>query len=269
MPDFFSVLARRWKWILTVTLLATAGALLACLLTPPKYLSTVTALPSNPVMGDKARIFNDNIEGLYNELGSPDELDKIEGTARLDTLFLAAARQFNLPVHYKINDTGTMALYKAASALQKSSKISRTGYGELQLKVWDKNPVLAAALANALLQYLNDIHLHLRTATSRAVLQRLKQAYAAEPAPGSASDSIATGLPPVKAMSPAVYATLITEYELALKTVPQPLLVVEPARPALKADKPKTLQTVLLVFAASLLFSVLLAFYTEIRKLPG
>jgi len=77
MPDLVSVFSRRWKLMLLLPLIATVVALLACLLAPKQYLGMATALPSNSVVGDKARIFNQNIEALYAELGSPDELDKI------------------------------------------------------------------------------------------------------------------------------------------------------------------------------------------------
>ena len=35
-------------------------------------------------------------------MGDPDELDRIVGTAQLDTLYLAIADQYNLWDHYKL-----------------------------------------------------------------------------------------------------------------------------------------------------------------------
>ncbi|MGZ3939284.1 MAG: Wzz/FepE/Etk N-terminal domain-containing protein, partial [Flavisolibacter sp.] len=96
MPDLLLVFSNRWKLVTAITLCATVLALIIAMLSPKKYLSTATALPVNSVTADKARIFNSNIEALYSDFGTPDELDRLEGTARLDTIFIAASEKFNL-----------------------------------------------------------------------------------------------------------------------------------------------------------------------------
>src|SRR4051812_30252855 len=136
MPDLFSVFAKRWKSILTLTLLATLVAFIAALLSPKEYLSTATALPANSVTTDKARIFNQNIQELYSEFGAADELDRLEGTAVLDTIFIAVAKQWDLASHYKLPESGE-SVFKAVERLKKKSRINRSAYGELKVKVWD------------------------------------------------------------------------------------------------------------------------------------
>jgi capsular polysaccharide biosynthesis protein len=260
MPDIFQVLARRWKTALLITLLATLVALVACLISPKEYAGEVTALPSNPEAGDRARIFNPNIEALYRELGEPDELDKIEGTAKLDTIFLAVAKRFYL----QAENSDLLTLHKAAKRLQKASRIYRTGYGELKIKVWDKDPHTAAALANALAQELNSIHQQLRAENNRLVLQRLKESFATQQ--NKDTDNLVPSTTGNSTSQAALYARLINEYELALQTNPNALLMVEPARPSPWHDRPQTVLVVTFTFLASLLFSVLLLLLTESRK---
>ncbi len=296
MPDIVSVFAKRWKLIVALTFTATVLAFVACLLTPKKYVGLVTALPANSMLGDKARIFNQNIEALYTALGTPDELDRVEGTAKLDTIFLALAKNHNLVSHYSIDAADTAALYRAANRLKKNTAINRTGYGELQIRVWDRNNQMAAALANAALQTLNSIHQQLLAENNRMILQQLKEEYAKEQqvhqgtinsrslsgnrmdkqrSTGLANDSLrqASSHPGTPIANEAAsinqleqYARLINEYELALKTTPKILLAVENARPLPYADKPKTIQTVMLSFLAALLFSLLLALFAESRN---
>lgn len=280
MPDLFALAGKRWKTVLLLTLTATALALLVCLISPKQYLGVVTALPANSLLADKARIFNQNIEALYTEFGTPDELDRMEGTAKLDTLYLAAAKDFHLIEHYGINANAGDALEKAALKLKKNSSVSRTGYGELRIKVWDEDNRTAADLANSLMQKLNDIHQHLQTENNRAVLQKLKEAYTlrqkeinqtgplflpdtttnkAKEANAAVNKAMLTG-------QLQQYSQLMNEYELALKTTPNALLVVEKARPSPWSDKPATLQIVLFTFLASLLFSFLLVLFMESRS---
>lgn len=260
MPDIFRVFSRRWKTALLITLLATLVALVACFISPKEYVGEVTALPSNPETGDRARIFNPNIDALYRELGGPDDLDRIEGTARLDTIFLAVAKRFRLQAGPDV-----LALHKAAKRLQKATRIYRTGYGELKIKVWNKDPQRAAALANALVQELNAIHQRLQAENNRLVLQRLKETYAAlQNNEDRRTENLAQ--PGHAFAQAALYARLISEYELALQTNPNALLIVEPARPAPRPDRPQTLLVVTFTFLASLLFSALLLLLTESRR---
>jgi len=278
MPDLLTVLSRRWRLMLLLPLIATAVALLACLLLPTEYAGETTALPANSVVGDKARIFNPNIEGLYPEIGSADELDRIEGTARLDTIYLAAVNRFNLVAHYGLTAKAD-AVQTATKGLKKKTEVKRTGYGELKLIVWDKDKGMAANLANFLLQELNEIHQHLQTENNRIVLARLKEAYAKNNGLVRSTDnqqtidtaSSATRNNPAVATEPLTgqrqqFRQLISEYELALRAAPRVLLVVEPAKTSLQRERPDLARTLLFTFLASLLFSFLLALFVENRK---
>ncbi|GAA4743592.1 hypothetical protein GCM10023229_23790 [Flavisolibacter ginsenosidimutans] len=286
--------------MLLLTLASTLAALIASLLSPKLYLGTTTALPVNTMVNDKARIFNQNIETLYSEIGTADELDKIEGTAKLDTVFLAVAAAQHLATHYNLDRAANDALEKAALRLRKNSDISRTGYGELKVKVWDKDNEMAATLANALMQTINAIHERLQTENNRTVLQKLQEAYTQKL--NEVSNIENEGLafktaPEIQTLNPQAvrdsllkntkrltgatvqldenrkelqdYLRLINEYELAVKTNPKVLLVVEQARPSPWYDRPKTAMNALLAFLASLLFSFLLAVYVESRKEPA
>ncbi len=297
MPDIIRFLGRRWKFIILLTFAATLVALIGCLLSPKQYLGVVTALPVNAAVNDKARIFNQNIEALYSEIGTADELDKVEATSKLDTLYLAVANDFRLSSHYGIDISDSLALDKAAQALKKNTAINRSGFGELKINVWDRDKRMAADLANALLQKINAIHQHLQTENNRMVLQQLEDEYAQKLQQFDSSEKVVLELKSVpheyelsKQNHPdsinhstkkfahtsleqaslqeqlKEYARLINEYELAVKTTPKVLLAIEHARPSPWPDKPKTGQTLLLTFFASLLFSFLLAFFVESRQ---
>lgn len=260
MPDLFSVLCRRWKLLLFLPLAATALALLGSLLSTRKYLGVATALPANSALSDKARLFSQNIELLYAEVGTPDDLDKLEGTAKLDTLYLAVAEKLHLAAHYRLDTTLPHATEIAALRLRKNSVIQRTGYGELKIRAWDVDNQTAAAIANALLQTINDIHQRLQSENNRLVLQRLQEALERQ----TPQQAEGQGAAPAAHVPP--YGNLIKEYELALAAAPNPLLVVEHARPQPWPDKPDVPLILLAAFSGALFFAFLLAFYTESRN---
>ena len=125
--------------------------------------------------------------------------------------------------------------YNAALLLKKNTNIDRTEYGELQVKVWDNNRMMAATLANSLLQALQGLHQQLQSQSNALVLQNLKAASAGW------NDSSNAERNNIGAAQAAQYEKLVAEYNLMVQTNPPTLLVVEAARPAIKWDKPRML----------------------------
>lgn len=276
MPDLFSVLQKRWKFIAGLTLLAAVIALVAALLSPKKFLATTTALPANSLVADKARMFNNNIEQLYSDFGTPDELDRLEGTAMLDTIFIATVKELDLAPQYGFENDGE-ALYKATMKLKKESKISRSAYGELKIKAWDKDRNLSAAISNTLFKHLHELHRHLQNEANISILATLKKEQDSRlnifknlsDSLNSASGSDAELLQAKKSVLLSQLQEtekMIDQYQLAVNTNPQVLLTVEAARPPLWHDKPKVLLTVLLSAFAAFALSYLMALFVESRK---
>ena len=283
MPDLLLVLTKRWKLILSITFSATILALILSLLSPKKYLSVATALPVNSVTADKARLFNSNIEALYSEFGLPDELDRMEGTAKLDTIYIAASEKYDLNNHYSINDAGE-GIYKAAIRLKKNTRIERSPYGELKVKTWDGDRNMCAELANFLMQKLQELHQHLQNQSNVLVLTKIKEQYALKQREYlQLADSLNAGTNKavnvawsdmLKSKMLAVtdqlqqFEKMISQYQLAITSNSPVLLIVENARPQLWPDKPKVLTTVAVTFFAALLFSYLIALFIENRNFP-
>lgn len=297
MPDLIGIVFKRWKSIALLTIAATLLALIISILLPKEYLSTVTAVPANSSLSDKARLFNNNIEALYPELGTTDELDRIEGTAKLDTIYLSVAEKFNLVKYYGINQD-EKAMYHAAIKLKKQTDIRRGAYGELKVKVWDKEPMQAANLANAVLNELNSIYQQAQTTNNTKVLAKLQSVLSLKqrsldsfnhfissyengnrkviPPTGNFVDSagtrenqnyetVTTNLTILR-QEIAEYQRIIPQYQMALNTSIQPLIAVENARPSFYTDRPKVLRTIIFAFTAALVFSILLSVVTENRK---
>jgi hypothetical protein len=156
MPDPIIVLGNKWKKIIGISIIMAVIAFVISLIFPKQYLSTSTALPVNSLVADRARIFNQHIDGLYSSIGSADELDKIEGTSKLDTLYLSVIRNLNLTRHYHLS-SGAEGEMKAVLQLRRNSDISKTGYGELRIKVLDKDRNMAANICNDLMYQLQRI----------------------------------------------------------------------------------------------------------------
>jgi uncharacterized protein involved in exopolysaccharide biosynthesis len=254
MPDIFYLMSKWWKHLLGLTILSMIVAGAANFFQPKRYLSVATALPSSSYMADKARIFNENIQALYSTLGSVDELDMMIGTGQLDTIYLAVTDQFHLQGHYKPKDKGELGRARSAEMLRKNTRINKSDYGELKIKVWDKDKNLAPQLANALLDKIQIIHTNLHSENNKAILAGLRS--------GVQQDTSNIN-------QQAQYRKMITEYELMVKNPPAALLVVEKARVPQWPEKAKMSTIVLAAGFFGFIFGLLVVLVLEKRKSPA
>jgi hypothetical protein len=191
----------------------------------------------------------------------------IIGTAQLDTVYLAQVDSFGLVSHYKIKGDPAIARRKAAIRLRKESKVMKSGYGELKVKVWDKQKDMAADLANGIMDKLQSIHQRLLNESNVSTLAGLRERLRKLQSRSSGSDSIAPiNDQDIMHSQMMQYENLIGEYELMVDTRQPALLIVEQARPAIKYDKPKFVPILLATLVLSTLFSFLVALLLDRRK---
>ncbi len=291
MPDIFDLIGRWWKRMSAVVLLSLLAVGIITFLKPLKYLSVSTAVAASSFASDKSKIFNENIEGLYSTLGSADDLDKIIGTASLDTVYLAVAARFNLFDHYKIKGPENKALTKAAAELKENTKVMKSEYGELKVKVWDTDKNLAPQLANAVMDKLNSIHQSVQNENNIAVLNNLqssRQKIITEV--DSLTNSLQYDSANALIRSTIItienkrtrtirrntllgqleeYEKLISQYQLMADSKTPVLNIVEKARASVKPDKPKRIQILVATAVLSFLFALLAALVMERRKTEG
>lgn len=272
MPDIFYLIARWWKRMLAVMVLSLLTVGIMVFLKPRQYLSVTTAVPASSFASDKGKIFNENIQELYSTLGTPDDLDMILGTANLDTVYLFVADQFNLFDHYKMKEKGDAARVKAALLLKKNTKVMKSEYGELKVKVWDTDKKLAPQLANAIMNRLQAIHADLQSAGNEATLNGLQTG---KKKIQLQLDSITGVSEPVIERKKALqvqarqYGKLIGEYQLMVDSKPPVLIVVEIAKPSAWPDRPRRMQIMIATAVLSFLFALLAALILERRKISG
>jgi len=265
MPDILDLVRHWWKQIFLVVILSLLAVGVITFLKPRQYLSVATAVPASTYATDRSAVFNGNIQALYSSLGTADDLDRIVGTANLDTTYLAVTDQYNLYDHYKLPEKGAAARTKAATLLRQHSKVMKSEYGELKVKVWDTDKDLAPQLANAIMEQLQAMHRDLQSAgneTALAGLKKGKEKLALQ------MDSLA-GAPEKKEQlrkQAEQYEMLIGEYQLMVDSKPLSLVVVEKAKAAEWPDKPKRMQIMVATAVLSLLFALLAALVMERRK---
>jgi len=278
MPDLFDVIARWWKRILALVLITTVVAALIALIIPKKYLGVATALPASAYSQDKTSVFSQNMQSLYSALGTPDDLDMIVGTAHLDTVYRAVSEQLNLTEHYDMNKNDQQALAKTAHLLKEESRVLKSDYGELKVKVWDRDARWAANLANAIMGKLQQIHQDVQITNNATMLARINAEYNQKKAEYQmladslqhANQGSAELLNVQKGsllQQMVEYEKLLDQYKLMVNAKPQALIVVENATPALKPDLPRPFLVIIGAAVLSLFFGLMAALVLERRRI--
>jgi len=248
-----------WAWrrrIIAFVAIISLGTAVTVFFLPKYYLSTLVAIPGNPLLADKNRLFGNNIQGLYSSYGGSDELDRLIGIASLDTVSKMVLKEFDLIKYYTLpaNDSAR-SVYKAIKALREDLRIQQTDKGQLKIFMWHKDSKKAAAIVNRVAAITQQMAMNMQMANNRQSLNNLYAAIASLP-----GDTIHISPDPAGAGAQlAQYQKMIGELKLAITNNPGALIIQEYGYAAGKEDKPKKLSVIAVAFFLSLLFAVLTA----------
>lgn len=222
IQELLPTLRKHMRFLALMVGLPTFVALLICLLLPKEYLSRVSVLPANSRFSDKSRYTAEEITELYSVFSSGDDLDRLYATARSWPVMTKIIDSFGLVKHYRIRKDDERGRENALKMFRKNCGIFKTEYGEMHIKVWDRNRQLAADIANAMVAQTEKAHQEMYRAYYATSLQKLERAYAAlQSTEGDVPGGDSTGLrrpPPTHQLD--YYRRAMTDLRMALLTPP-------------------------------------------------
>jgi capsular polysaccharide biosynthesis protein len=163
------------SWILITV---TASGLLAftvSLFLPKEYLSEASVLPANSKMMDKQAMFGSNIQELYSAYGEAEDLDRLMATLHSPTVLQFVSDSLDLSSHYNVKgeDAGRRAMVR----LTKHVTLNRSEYGEIKIKVWDKDPGKAQDIAALILSRTQQVYDEMFAGYYDRSINRLEKEY--------------------------------------------------------------------------------------------
>ena len=265
-----ALLQKRWKTIGFFVSLSIIAATVTVFLVPQYFRSSATIVPANPVLADKARLFNANIQGLYSYYGSGDDLDRIYGIADMDTTYKKLVDEFSLVTYYK-PDGSSLPLQrrKAVLHLREDLNFQKTEEGQLQIIAWTKDRELSARIVNRMIVIIQEMAAGVWQKNYDQSFQKLKTSVGAmEQDYQQLSDSLPMLTGSSRELAVAKLQTLLEqvkqyrktadEFKLATETHPAVLYVMETAVPAAKAERPDKTNSILAAMIAGFIFSCIL-----------
>ncbi len=275
-------LIKKWKIkiiIFLIVLFITSTILL--ILTPNKYYSSTSAITTNAQLNDKASIYNPNLYELHNSLGNWADLDRIYSTCELNSSFTFLIQKFNLLKHYEINiGDSNKAIQRAIQILKdETMKIEKTETGLLRIHIWDKDPIIAAEMANSFMQYIETTNRNLQEQYNKSIILKINENIIEkssefkriDDSTKSTVDPSAQQLIQIKknALLEEInqQEKILNQYKLVLKAQQPSLIVIDKAFPNYKHDSPKRLNMLITIMICGVIFSIFLITLLESYKL--
>ncbi len=270
-----AAIQQRWKTILFFVLASMAVATITVFVVPQYFKSAALVVSANPVLADKARLFNKQIQSLYSFFGSGDDLDRIYGIADMDTTYLKLVDEFPLIEYYGLSKDSIQVLRrKAALCLRKDISLQKTEKGQLQIIAWTKNKQLSADIVTRMVAIIQETeseiwrnNYQLLHSSLTKSLQNMELTYQA------LSDSLHKQSGAAAALFSAKQNALleqIVQYQksadecrLAILTTPAVLYVMESASPAARAERPDKTDIILAAGLLGLIFASLLVLVAD------
>ncbi len=159
MIELFEII---WKWKWKIGGVAVLAGLIAIIVSmprfmPPYYSSTTIFYPSNPALMDRAVMFNQESGDSYQDyFGNKNDIDRILSIGNSGGLYNFLIEKYNLMEHYGIDvNKVKFANFAVVRELQGNYKAIKTDLGSIAIKILDKDPDIAARMANDAADYVD------------------------------------------------------------------------------------------------------------------
>jgi capsular polysaccharide biosynthesis protein len=275
LADVAEVLKRRKRLILLFTLLSgLITAAIVFFVMPPYYKSTAVVVAANPVLADKARLYNENVEELYSTFGDEDDLNRLFGIANLDTTYKLIVDKFNLINFYGIEGPNNeLNKRKAVEELKDDVELKKNELYQLRISATTRDKSLSASIANSMVELIQEMSQDLWKKNYVNTLQKISTSSSEiEQQFKTLPDTLRNNAQLLQVKKQALLEQIqqnekvANQIKVAISSNTPALIVMEKAYPSAKADSPKKLITLLAAMFSALAFSIIAVLVFERRQ---
>jgi uncharacterized protein involved in exopolysaccharide biosynthesis len=153
--DFIQFVWSNRKFIIGFTLVATVIAIIVSFLLTPLYLSTAIVFPaaSSTVSFSEQR----NAKSASMDFGEEEQAEQLVQILQSSKIRDRIVKKFNLLEHYEIDPSDKNKYYKLVKAYEGNFTFTRTRFGSIKIDVLDKDPKLAASMANSVVELIDSV----------------------------------------------------------------------------------------------------------------
>ncbi len=173
--ELIRVILKNIRLLGTIAVCTIAGSAVVALILPVYYKSTTVIFPVKLAQApvNETSFRRGNISD-FGETGEAEQaLEILNSTSMEDRII----HKFDLFTHYKIRREDPAALTFTRKAYEGNVDIKRTKFNSIQITVQDKEPQMAANIANSIAEYLDTIKYQMVKARANELLKSLQLQY--------------------------------------------------------------------------------------------
>jgi LPS O-antigen subunit length determinant protein (WzzB/FepE family) len=143
------------KIITIVTFIAAVASLVISFFITPLYLSTAVVFPAatSTVSFSEQR----NAKASSMDFGEEEQAEQLVQILQSSKIRDKIVQRFDLMKHYDIKETDQYKYHRLGEAYASHIKFTRTRFGSIQIDVLDKDPKLAATIANKIVDLIDTV----------------------------------------------------------------------------------------------------------------
>ncbi len=169
------------KVIVIITAIAFVAAVIVSLCITPIFKSTAIIFPSatNTVSFSEFQ----NLKASPMDFGGEGQAEQLVQVLKSTILRNRIVDQFDLINHYDIDSTDIYKYYKLGKEWEDHVDFKRTRYGSIRIDVFDRDPELAAQIANRIVNLIDTVKndmIRERTVPAFEIIQRKRKMIEAE-----------------------------------------------------------------------------------------
>ena len=151
--DLIAFLWKRRKPLIIITAVAFVASVAISLIIPPYYMARAIVFPtkSNSVE------FNSNSRNSVVEFGDEADAERLLQVLISPEIRDSLTFKYDLYKHYKIKKDESHAKFKFQKIYEGNIKFARTRYNSINIDVYDKDPELAASIANDIVRLVDTV----------------------------------------------------------------------------------------------------------------
>ncbi len=181
--DFNSTDLVRFIWqrrvpVIIITLVAAIASAVVSLLIEEKYRSTVVLFPVSDAQISKYLMAGNYTgrSGILN-FGEEEQVEQLLQVLQSDQIRRRVIDKFNLMDHYEIDSTATYPRTKLFNEYEANVNYKRTEYMSVVIEVLDKDPRIAADMANTISELVDTVYNSMKKERAYSALKLVEDEY--------------------------------------------------------------------------------------------
>ncbi|HKK60605.1 MAG TPA: Wzz/FepE/Etk N-terminal domain-containing protein [Salinivirga sp.] len=178
--NLFVFILKKWKIIFAITAIGAVISIITSFLITPKFQSSVILYPATSESLAKSVIRDDMGSKGALQFGEEEEVEQVLQILNSDELKNKIIKKYNLYEHYEIAEDAQYPKTQLKKEYNSNISVERTKFMSVRIEVLDKDPKMAAKIANAISTFADTLMNDIKLKRAKIALELLKERYEEE-----------------------------------------------------------------------------------------